>query len=371
MWIRAEGKAGFATAEAPGWVSDWLSRRRGPSSSAQSSTPRASAADIDAEEPEADPKVAARERSRRERESSVLGGIEELDSWLSDQVDAGLTAFAAAPSAPCRTMAQRLVDAKAGGLAARVDSIPARLFQLAESQRAIAAVSELGVLHLLSSACRRQNDLPPVLREDVRQAAGWTMTRDAVLSDAHAIRRSGTWTVFMSRSHVQADKLRRNETWLLNGSDHAVLVDYVPVSTGASSGGYFAGERIEAELAYYPSAVPQRALIAESRPSEIQPAEALQLPGTTLAESYEAYEAALAGKPWIDDFPLFFRSATLLKSGATLYLASDGIALPVSPDQSDAAWPLLACGAIDGVGLWNGVHFYLAWIETPIGRWKA
>ena len=32
MWLRADSKVAFAAAPVPAWVSDWLSRRRGPSS---------------------------------------------------------------------------------------------------------------------------------------------------------------------------------------------------------------------------------------------------------------------------------------------------------------------------------------------------
>ena len=34
MWMRAEGKAAFASGTPPQWVNDWVSRRRGPSQAA-------------------------------------------------------------------------------------------------------------------------------------------------------------------------------------------------------------------------------------------------------------------------------------------------------------------------------------------------
>lgn len=377
MWIRAEGREQFALADAPGWVTDWLARRRGPSAGA-GTAPRASIAETEGADTgaEADPKAearaaAARERSRRERESAIAGGLEDLDAWLRDQISAGLVSFAVAPSGPCRTMAQRLVDAKAGGLAARVDAIPARLFQFPEEQRAIMAVRELGGLHLLASAYLRQAEIPELLREDVRQAVGWNMARDAVLSASGSRHCEGTWTVVLSRSQVQPDKLRRNETWLLCGDEHAVLVDYVPVSTGASSGGFAAGERMQAELAYYPSAVPQRALILRAGPVTPDDEAPLDLQRKTLSETYSQYEKALAAKPWLEDYPLVFTNAVVRVRGGSLHLVSEGLSLPVSPSQGDAAWPLADCGALDGVGIWNGSHIHLAMVETSLGRWKA
>lgn len=104
MWMQAEGKAAFTQSSPPDWVTDWLRRRR-PSDGA-----RAQAADSEAEKQEtksiraalavdetaADPKAearaaAARERNRRDREESILAGLDDLETWLPSQreVDRG------------------------------------------------------------------------------------------------------------------------------------------------------------------------------------------------------------------------------------------------------------------------------------------
>jgi hypothetical protein len=178
MWMRAEGKAAFASATPPQWVNDWLSRRRGPSAvPAAGAAPQVSIAVAAAggEEPAAsDPKAEARaaaqrERNRADREAAILAGLDEFDLWLSDQLEKGIAAFVANAAGACRRMAQRLVDAKASALATRLDSLPARLFSLTEAARPTAAVVELGVFHLIAEAYRRQDALDPALREDVRQ----------------------------------------------------------------------------------------------------------------------------------------------------------------------------------------------------------
>src|SRR5579859_8039152 len=97
MWMRVQGQS-FAAAERPGWVGEWLGRRRGPSAVRSITTPTAEK-DISqaaAEEPEAiDPKAEARaaaqrERNQAEREAAILGGLDELDLWLADQLERGL-----------------------------------------------------------------------------------------------------------------------------------------------------------------------------------------------------------------------------------------------------------------------------------------
>jgi uncharacterized Zn finger protein len=193
MWLRAQGKTAFAAGAAPEWVKDWQGRRRGPGvenaepeKSKSKASIEATAAAEAASDPVADAKAearaaAARERNRLERENSILSGLDELDVWLSDQIERGLAGFAAHAAQSCRTMTQRLVDAKAPGLASRLEALPGRLFTLPEPVRPAAAVQELGVLHLLAEAYRRQDALPPALKADARRAIGWPVTREALL----------------------------------------------------------------------------------------------------------------------------------------------------------------------------------------------
>jgi len=398
MWMRGEGKLTFASATAPPWVDDWLSRRRksGEGTGGEDSEntadgrPRASIA-ATAQSPalqEADPKsearaAAARERNRAEREASILDGLDDLDVWLSDQVERGLAGFAARSNQACRTIAQRLVDAKASGLATRLDGLPARLFSLPEPLRPAAAVEELGVVHLLSEAYRRQQTLPAELRADLRQAIGWSVTREALLADRDALRVQAKWRVVAALSEVQPDRLRRLETWLwregavdpVEGSlEFAVLIDFVSVATGAASGGYAVGDRFEAELVFYPSPIPMRAQIARSfSGAEICNAP-LDLPDRQLESAWRSYERAMCLQPWLGVWPVSVRAARVRRHDARLFLCdcednASPVVLPLHPAQSTLATPLLNLEKLDAVGLWDGYRFTLCWAETELGRW--
>jgi SWIM zinc finger len=386
MWMRAEGKLTFASGTPPQWVNDWLSRRRGPSQATPpaGAAPRASIADAVSggeEAAAADPKaearaVAQRERNRQEREAAILAGLDELDRWLSDQLERGIAGFVANAASACRQIVQRLVDAKASGLATRLDSLPSRLFSLPEAARPRAALVELGIAHLIAEAYRRQDALDPALREDVRQMVGWTQTRDALLADAKALRAAGRWHVILSRIEVQPDKLRRLETWLWregegDGPRLALLIDFVPV-LGAASAGLMMGETFEAELVYFASPVPLRALIAtQTSPSSIAP-KMPTLPEAGLAQAWQVYEEALGARPWLGDWPLLFKRARVRRSGEALFLtdpAEAGLCLPIWPDQAANVLPLAEADVVDGVGLWDGWRIRLTQAETELGRW--
>jgi hypothetical protein len=389
MWMRAEGKSSFQPAATPEWVQDWLRRRRTGSGAANSekdetAQPKnlAQASLLQAEE--VDPKAearaaAARDRARREREDAILAGLDDLDTWLIDQAEAGLASFANHAGKSCRSIAQRLVDAKAPGLASRLDGLPNRIYGLPEQVRSIAAIEQLGQLHLIAEAYRRQESLSIEMRADVRREVGWTQPRESLLTEDGTLCVSGSWRVVGTVSEVQPDKLRRLETWLwreevAEGPRTALLLDFVPVASGQTKGAYRSGERITATLVFYPSPRPLRALVKEIIIPTQECSTDLPLPDDDPARAYACYEDAMATIPWISMWPLRFREARVRRNGEKLFLCSinnDAVALPVTANQTNAVAPLLAIEKFDGFGLWDGYTFKLCFAQTPLGRWAS
>ena len=385
MWMRAESRP-FGKQERPAWVSDWLARRRGPSASR---TPRAESDEskpkisITAAEAEAapDPKAearaaAARERSRAEREASILAGIDQLDRWIVDQLERGLAGFPTVAHEQCRLLARRLADAKASGLASRVERLATDLFGLPEPMRAEFLIEKLGELHLIAEAYRRQSDLPEALRADVRVTVGWSMTREALLTEPQALRVRDRWMVLATVNEIQPDKLRRLETWLARLGDgeaprFAVLIDFVPVSVGAATT-YSAGETFEAELVFYPSSVPLRAVIKEQIGSAAKNGR-WPAPQNGVSTALDDYEARLAARPWLGDWPLAVHDAIVARSGDGLVLthAGGGGTLPIKVRDDDMVLPLIGVAGIDAFGLWDGRRLDLKFAETPLGRWVS
>ena len=387
LWMRAEERPGFVTAARPPWVDDWIGRRRGPTvtrtgEAAADAAPRASAAAAAPVEAERDPKAEARAQAQRERlqaarEDSVRNGLDDLDRWIADQIERGLAAFPGEAVARCRTLAQRLVDAKAGGLANRVDRIPQALFALPEAERSDYLVETLGRLHLAAEAYRRQDALPAPLRADIRQFAGWSLSREALLEDAGASRVAARWMALASVNEVQPDKLRRLETWLarLDGEAapaFAALIDFVPVSGGAAASPYAPGDVIDAELAFYPSAAPLRALIARQNGAPTM-GPRWPSPARNLREALAVHDEILARRPWIDEWPLAIRNASLRRAGDALWIADadGGPGLPLARNLAEDAAPLVDRPAFDAFGLWDGRAFALKFAETDIGRWTC
>lgn len=385
LWLRAEGKTAFADAEPPDWVAQWLGRRRGgkpaPGPAPESAAPAASLDAIPVEAPaSADPKAEARaaaqrERTRRDREAAILSGLDDLDRWITDQLDRGLAAFAPIATTQCRLVAQRMVDAKAGGIANLLERIPSEMFKLPEAERPDYLIERLGALHLLAEAYRRQDRLPDGLRADVRQLVGWTMAREDLLNDPKAVTMSGRWLVVASRAEVQPDKLRRLETWLLllAGEEplFAVLIDFIPIG-GAGSTLRRIGELVDGDLIFYPSAVPRRAIIHHQR--TVPDAGRAEIPsGVTLSASLARYAAALAINPWLDNWPLLVTNARVVRNGDALWLTDmqAEIGLPIQPALTHPAMPLVGLEGMDICAVWDGRTAAISCARTPLGQWQV
>ncbi|MGJ5033439.1 SWIM zinc finger family protein [Bradyrhizobium sp. HKCCYLRH3059] len=390
LWQRVDKPERFETTNPPQWVEDWSARRRGSSGRAPGK-PKPEGDDagappsLDAALAEAatiapaDPKAAARaeaqrERIRAEREAAILAGLDELERWIADQLTQGLADFAARGASAARTLSTRLVDAKAGGLAARLDQLSSELYRVGEDRRADLAIEQLGIMSLIASAYRHQDRLPAPLREDVRRAVGWSLRREELLADATAPRASSVWIVAANLSEVQPDKLRRLETWLVNTGDDpgqpraAVLIDFVPVSGGGAGFPFAPGEIIDGEVVFYPSAAPLRGLLASRKTAATA---TWPRPSPGLAPALQDYTARLAALPWLDRWPLLLAGVTLHTAGKGALVIADkaGAAIAVERGQFDQLTPLLGLEDLSLLCLWDGRIAQVLAAETALGRW--
>jgi hypothetical protein len=390
MWMHCEKPERFEQGPSPDWVQEWLSRRR-----PKGSAPRPSADDADAprpgasiaaaldealEEKPADPKALARaeaqrQRLREEREASVLAGLDDLDRWIADQLNLGLAGFAQRAAQSTKTLTTRLVDAKAQGLAGRIETLAADIYRAPEQMRGDLAFERLAALSLISSAYRNQDRLPAPLKADVRRVTSWTVRREELLADPDAPRVSGDWIVAATRSEIQPDKLRRLETWLLHSTPAetapavALLIDFVPVSGGPGTSPFIAGETLAGEVVFYPSATPLRAQLATRSPARANVDWPMLPEG--LQSALTAYEAALGRQPWLDYWPLGASGLTIARLSTSQLALADagGHLLPLERAQTDALTPMLGLKPLSAVFTWDGWSATLLAAQTPIGRW--
>lgn len=143
-WWRADEIDAFSEAKTPDWVNEWLGLRRPVAERTDTPAVNIAAVVIDVAEPASDPEAEAkklakaraqRARNRMARETSIHAGLDELDTWIADQLERGLGAFMQSMTEQCRVASQCLADAKAGPLASRIDMLPARVLTVPDLQR--------------------------------------------------------------------------------------------------------------------------------------------------------------------------------------------------------------------------------------------
>src|SRR5262245_529549 len=332
--------AKLADADAPEWVSEWLMRRAGAAAKKESKRQEAAEAPPD---PEAQAKRAAKRQAR------VEDGIELLDLWLADLMRNGLAGLETQGPAPWQKQAARLVDAQAPGLAAWLRRIAELPGGSGWEERLL---GELGRLALLTHAFRRLDQLPPTLQHDVRGLVGFTLERGEVIDHGDIV--ADRWHV-LGITEEQEEKLRSQRTWLIGHSTRrpALILQFAIGGAGFAER-LLPDSLVDADLAFWPSAWPLRALVKERRAGdEPRP----PIPAVDRIELIlRQWAEALAANPWLDRMPVAARHLLPLRGAAGRWFVEDidGQRLPL---RGNDGWRLLALSGgwpLDLTGEWDG-----------------
>jgi hypothetical protein len=292
-----------------------------------------------------------------QREARVASGLAELDRWLCDQARQGLAASQQAGYRHWDDIAARMVDAQAPGLAERLRALASVPHSGAGWDGRL--LEEYALLHLLAVAYRRAAGLPAQLRETVRARIGFSLRRVDVLADGAPV--TDQWQV-LARRDLEQDRIRTRRTWLRGrktGRDALVLT--FAAAGQALDESLTVGTDADADLVFYPGAVPLRALV-QARHDEAggsPPAAGRPPAGGTIAGLLASYAAALAADPWLDNWPAVL-AVTPARAPVPAVCDPDGDALPLHPDARDC-WPLCA--------LSGGRPVTVAGEWTPRGLW--
>lgn len=344
--VLAAEETAFTQTEAPSWVVQWVESRGERARKKDEAVPK----EVD---------EAAQAKRALEREKKVARGMHDLELWLYDLVRGGLSQAPAQPSAFWETPTARLVDAQAAGAARLVRE----LASIAASGEGWTSrlVEKLSRLHLLIEGYKHLETLQAPVQADVRTLIGWSQKESEVL-ESTGVR--DHWTV-LTQSIEDEGRLRVQRTWLWGDKTNrpALLLQF------AASGQNFdvalvPDTVVEADLAFYESNFPLRALVKE-RFSSVPLTFALQA-GSSIAQANAAYAEALSCQPWLERFPFWLREVVPLRlNGSWVVRDTDGHFLPLSP-RSDWGWRLMAQSgghAIALFGEWNGDFL------TPHNSW--
>lgn len=289
-----------------------------------------------------DPEQSGRTAARRRRR--VESGLDELEMWLQDQVRDGISGAAANAYARFDPVAARLIDAQAPGPAGVLRRLP----QVTSSGSGWPGrlLRELGLLHLLTRAHARVDQLPAPLAATVRQQVGYPMTSEEVLATP-GVRDS--WQV-VGASESSNGSLTTRRTWLWGASsDRPALILTFGAARQAPDVPLPAGTSVEATLHFHPGSPSLRGLLGE-RHSEPRPyaAPAPSASPRTLKRLLDDRADAVAANPWTTSWPGLLDVRPARRGGRWALLDDSGESLPVTSERS-RLWPILALSGGDVV----------------------
>src|SRR5688572_15905816 len=182
-----------------------------------------------------------------------------MEVWLNDVIRTGFATLPGKPPSFWDTPASRLVDAQAPGLARRLRALqgitaigeawPTRLLR------------QLTTFHLANEAWSRISTLPVETQSDLRTAVGFTVNQDDVLTQ-ESIR--DRWMITGQRIEEE-ERLRVQRTWLFgcNTKRAALCLSFSAGANQPLDVSLVPGTIVDADLAYFPSAFPLRALVKD------------------------------------------------------------------------------------------------------------
>ena len=360
LLLQAQTPQSFTAAE-PAWVSEWLASRqeRAEKKEAKAAAPAAVA----------DPAASAKREAQRVQR--MAAGAQELALWLDDTSRKGLAAVSDSDGPAWATVAARMVDAQAPGLGQRVTQAFAVVGQGRDWPARL--LGRLGNLQLLVDAVAQRERLTPGLQADLRQAMGWPIERDEVLASGERV--SDHWQVLAQVLLEREARLTERRVWLQGARSQrrALLVDF-SFAGKAFDQGWSVGVPHSGTLAFYPSADPLRALLAESSPAPDDAAPLPQAPNS--ATEWTALATRMAANPWAQSWPLWLDAVALQYTAdaeSPWWLWADARAIPLAISEADA-WQLMAMaagGPVSIFGEWTGelLRPLSAWSDAD--RWVA
>ena len=244
LLLHARQAASFTDTDMPAWVSEWINKRTEKQ-------------EKQVEKKEKPVDEAAQAKRQQARQSKVSDGAEELLLWIKDIVRNGLLTMPDKGADFFEGMARRMVDAQAPGLANIVRSLGDTNFYREGWQSDF--LDQLLRIYLIITGYKNNEQLPEALQQDLRLFLGFTQNQEA-LKEQKGI--TDTWLIMGKQTNEEYTlTVERNWLYGINSNSYALILQFIVRGQGSSAIPLTPGLFIEAELVFYPSTIPLRAII--------------------------------------------------------------------------------------------------------------
>jgi SWIM zinc finger len=233
----------FTESNAPAWVKEWIEKR------SEKQEKKAIQEDKPVDE-------AAQAKRQQARQQKVTDGIAELRLWMKDIVRNGILNMPEKGFAWFDAMAKRMVDAQAPGLANMIRNLAETNFYAEGWQTRF--MEQLLHIFLITEGFTNSSGLQETLVQDIRTWIGFTQNQED-LKERTGI--TDTWLI-LAKQVTEADGITTERNWLYgtNSNQYALVLQFIVRGQGGQLT-LTPGMYIEAELVFFPSVIPLRAII--------------------------------------------------------------------------------------------------------------
>ncbi len=305
----------------PAWVSEWIARRAEKEEKKETKD----------KEPADETTGAKRQENRHKK---VSDGVEEVLLWIKDIVRNGMVGIPEKSAPFWEGMTKRMIDVQAPGLANAIKSLRDSNFFKEGWQSEF--LDGLLNMYLLIKAYQNRESLPHLLQEDVESRIGFTYNQDE-LKEQKGI--TDVWLV-LAKQVSEEDNLTTERFWLQGMHTHqtALLLQFIIRGQGGSVS-LTPGMYVQAELVFFPSVVPVRALIKKQMASKPQMANTFFSGWKEIAEKETNVNAQL---PFVSARPYLIKDVTPIRYEQDWWLTDMSNDWVKISDAFASIWKLMA-----------------------------
>lgn len=244
LLLYARQKNSFTDTAAPVWVTEWLGKRTGKQEKKTKD-----------EKPVDEAAQAKRQQARTQK---VTNGIAELQLWIKDIVRNGILSMPEKGFPWFENMAKRMVDAQAPGLANMIRNLGETSFYAEGWQTGF--VNQLVRIYLAMEGFNHLATVPETLQNDIRTLIGFTQNQEE-LKEQKGI--TDIWMV-LAKQTTEDDNVTTERNWLfgVQSRQYALVLQFIVRGQGMQLT-FIPGMAVEAELVFFPSVSPLRAIVKQ------------------------------------------------------------------------------------------------------------
>lgn len=309
LLLRDKHPQEFKTDNQPSWVSDWLNNR----------AEKAQKAQVKAESVDKDPKIdlAAQVKRQNNRWKKIEQASAELEKLLQDCISTGLSN--SAMYGFFKTMAQKMVDAQAPGIADRIHLLIEHFNTTPSPSRNQNLLSQLGQLQLFCDAIAKRPELPVHLQQQLRTVCAWPLDKAEVLEKNQAFQ-DQFWVLGISHQSIDK-KLTERRVWLwAEKTNQRVLLQDFSYAGQAFEHNWLLGTRHHLEMVIYPDGIGLRGLVKQILPASssesTQDSIFTQLSQAAVSKDWASekkWQAALyANALWLETSPMLLHQVQIV-----------------------------------------------------------